>query len=40
MCWTFNSDAISSNSNIAKDRVIDSDVLFLDVGDDKQDADQ
>ena len=37
MHWRLNSDKISNNSRIAKYRTIDSDVVFLDFGDDEQD---
>ena len=39
MYWTFNSDEISKISEIEKYGTINSDFVFLDFGDDGQDAD-
>ena len=39
MYWNLNSDKINKNSKIAKYRTRDSDVVFLDFGEDKQDTD-
>ena len=39
MCWTLNSDEISKISEIEKYGTRNSDLVFLDSGDDKQDAD-
>ena len=39
MYWALNSDKISSSSHIAKFRTSDSDVVFLDFGDDAHDTD-
>ena len=39
MYWTFNSDEISKISEIEKYGTRNSDFVFLDFGDDEQDAD-